>query len=178
MGSDKSALEIEGDPLAVRAVRMLRTMCDEVIVASGDGQRVGWLGEGQIADAIPDAGPLGGIVAGLEVASTELVAVLAVDMPYASAGVLQLLADRCDGHDAAVARTDDGLEPLHAVFATRAAPALRAQLERGERAVHRALRSLDVLEIGPDEWSSADPSGRFAVNLNRPEDLPATGSSS
>ncbi|MFN2543369.1 MAG: molybdenum cofactor guanylyltransferase [Actinomycetota bacterium] len=171
MGRDKASLLYEGRPLAERAVDVLREIADEIFVASGDGERLSWLGERQVADAVPDAGPLGGIVAGLEAANRELVAVLAVDMPFAGAPILRLLAERWAGGDAVIPRTERGLEPLHAVYARSAAPVLRAQLEGGVLSVVRAVEMLDVLEVGPEEWSAADPSGRFAFNVNRPEDL-------
>jgi molybdopterin-guanine dinucleotide biosynthesis protein A len=76
MGRDKTAPDFlfEGEPLAARVARLLREACDEVIVASGDGERLAWLGLPQVADAIPGSGPLRGLVAGLEAAKHQLVA--------------------------------------------------------------------------------------------------------
>src|SRR5438105_2002395 len=108
MGRDKASMEVGGEPLAVLVVRALRSLGGDVIVASGDGHRLGWLGERQVADALPDAGPLGGIVAGLEAAASDLAAVVAVDMPYASAAVLLALADARRDEDAVVPRTEGG----------------------------------------------------------------------
>ncbi len=173
MGADKASLEVDGEPLARRMVDMLAGFCDEVLVASGDGRRLGWLGVRQVADVLPDAGPLAGLVPGLEAAGPRhaLIAVVAVDMPYASPAVFRLLGELWGGEDAVVPVTDAGLEPLHAVYAPAAARPLRAELERGERSLRRGLRALSVREVGPDEWRDADPTGRFALNLNRPEDL-------
>jgi molybdopterin-guanine dinucleotide biosynthesis protein A len=100
--------------------------------------------------------------------------VVAVDMPDASEAVLRLLANRAAsaGCDAAVPRTERGLEPLHAVYAKSAAPLLRAAFEAGERSVTKALGALDLLVVEPDEWGPEDQSARFARNVNRPEDLP------
>jgi molybdopterin-guanine dinucleotide biosynthesis protein A len=171
MGVDKAALIVDGEPLARRATRVLGSVCGLVLVASGDGHRLAWLGLPEVADVHPGAGPLAGLIAGLEAIATPLVAVVAVDMPDASGAVLRLLAERAPGHDAAVPRTERGLEPLHAVYARAAAPALRAAFEDGERSVTSALERIDVVVVGPGDWASADPSGRFARNLNRPEDL-------
>jgi len=171
MGADKAALVVEGEPLARRVADVLERCCASVLVASGDGRRLGWLGLPQVTDVEADAGPLGGLIAGLEAAPTPQVAVVAVDMPDASEAVFGLLAGRMHGHDAAVPRTDNGLEPLHAVYATTAAAALRTAFEDGERSVTRALDRLDVVVVEPSEWRAADPSGRFARNLNRPSDL-------
>jgi molybdopterin-guanine dinucleotide biosynthesis protein A len=171
MGADKAELRFEGEPLVRLVADLLARACGEVAVASGDGRRLAWLGLPQVADVVPSAGPLAGLVAGLEVARTELVAVVAVDMPFASPAVLELLAERWDGQDAVVPRSDAGLEPLHAVYARAAAGRLRAALESGERSVQRALAGMDVLVVEPDEWRAADPTGRFSWNVNRPEDL-------
>jgi molybdenum cofactor guanylyltransferase len=175
MGTDKAGLVLPGEPagapLARRVANLLRQACGEVLVASGDGRRLDWLGLPQVADEMPGAGPLAGIVAGLAGASTDLVAVVAVDMPFASPAVLRLLAKQWHGQDAVVPRSEAGLEPLHAIYVRSAEPLLRKALESGERSVRRALGRMDVLVVQPDEWRAADPSGRFAWNVNTPEDL-------
>lgn len=176
MGRDKASIELDGESLAARTLQVLRGVCEEVFVASGDGRRLAWLGEEQMADAIPDAGPLAGIVAGLERSSHDLVAVLAVDMPYASEAVFHLLASTWRGEQAVVAVTDRGPEPLHAVYASDAAPVLRRALEDGTRSVIDALSRIETAYLQSSDWHDADPSGRFATNVNRPEDLADTGS--
>jgi molybdopterin-guanine dinucleotide biosynthesis protein A len=178
MGRDKASLVFEGASLAERVARLLAEACDEVLVASGDGRRLGALGLPQVADAHPGRGPLEGILAGLLAASNELVAVVAVDMPFASPAVLRMLASACGDHDAVIPVTDRGIEPLHAVYARPAAAPLAAQLDAGTLAVHRALDALRVRYVAQEEWRAADPSGRFASNVNLPDDLAALGPSS
>ena len=174
MGTDKALLAVGGLALATRVARLLAEACDEVIVASGDGERLGWLGLLQVADSVPSAGPLAGIVAGLERARHPLAAVVAIDMPFASPALLRLLAARWGGEDAVVPVTGRGPEPLHAVYATAAAPALRRRLAGPDRSLRGALAALRVRTVGRDEWAAVDPDEAFAVNLNRPEDLTAS----
>lgn len=169
MGADKATLRWHGERLVDRAVRVLQACCAEVLVASGDGQRLTGLSVPQIADAVPDAGPLGGLVAGLQAAAHELVAVVAVDMPHADAGVLRRLADRWDGQAAVVPRTGARLQPLHAVWSRAAEPHLRALLDHGERSVTTAAERLGALLVDAGAW------GPFAQNINRPEDLAQHG---
>lgn len=171
MGSDKVLLEIGGEPLAGRVIRLLGEVCAEVLVASGDGLRLEALGAEQVADAAQGAGPLGGIVAGLQRARYRLVAVAAADMPFVSPPLMRLLADFWQGEPAVVPRTGGRLEPLHAVYDREAAPALLACLETGRRSVHRALAALGARIVDEPEWSGADLPGRFALSVNRPEDL-------
>jgi molybdopterin-guanine dinucleotide biosynthesis protein A len=171
MGRDKALITLDGEPLAARAVRLLSGVCDDVVVASGDGHRLDSLGLAQVADTVPGTGPLAGIVAGLQAARHPLVAVIAVDMPGASPGVLELLAALWGGEAAVVPCAEGRWEPLHAVYARRAAPALRSFLEDGRRSVKEALSEAGVRLVERDRWEVADPSGAFARNLNTPEDL-------
>lgn len=171
MGTDKALLHVAGETLAARAVRILRAVCAEVIVASGDGIRLAGFGDRQVADAIPDAGPLAGLVAGLDAAAHDLVAVTAVDLPFVSSALLRLLAGLHRGEPAVVPQVDGRLQPLHAVYARATAGRLHALLAGGERSVTAAVRALDPRVVERDEWAPADPTGRFAWNVNRPEDL-------
>jgi molybdopterin-guanine dinucleotide biosynthesis protein A len=171
MGRDKALIDFEGEPLAVRVARRLAEACDDVVVASGDGRRLAWLGLPQVADVVPGAGPLAGIVAGLESARLPLVAVVAVDMPYVHAGVLLALAGAWAGEPAMVPLIAGRLEPLHAVYSAAAAGELRSRLEAGQRSVHEALRALGVRVVPGADLAGEDPGCRFALSLNRPEDL-------
>jgi len=171
MGRDKATLEFEGEPLLARVARLLASACDEIMVASGDGKRLAAFGLTQVRDAVPDAGPLGGLVAGLEHASHPLVAAVAVDMPFASAPLLRALADERDTEDAVVPVSDRRPQPLHAVYARESAEPLRRCLADGTFALKDALTALRVRFVEEAHWRESDPSGRFARNLNVPEDL-------
>ena len=186
MGADKATLRVGGRRLVDRAVVLLRGCCDEVLVASGDGRRLDDLPGGrpggpgvvqvvQVPDAVPGAGPLGGVLAGLETAAHPLVAVLAVDMPFADAAVLRLLArllaERRSGEAVVVPLADGRLQPLHAVWARNAAPALRALLATGERSATAAARRLGARVVEPAEWAPVARTAVFAANVNEPADL-------
>jgi molybdopterin-guanine dinucleotide biosynthesis protein A len=114
---------------------------------------------------------LGGLVAAMAASPHPLVAALAVDMPFASPALFRLLRQLHAGEDAVVPITASGSEPLHAVYAVRCLASLRGALVGGRLGVRSALRTLVVREVRESEWRQADPSGRFALNLNRGEDL-------
>jgi molybdopterin-guanine dinucleotide biosynthesis protein A len=172
MGRDKTAPDFlfEGEALAARVAGLLGDVCDEVIVASGDGKRMAWLCLPQVADALPASGPLAGLVAGIDRAKHPLVAAVAADMPFASPAVLRLLGSLIGPHDAAVPVSPAGQEPLHALYSRSALPSFEDALRNGRLSVRVALDGLDVRFVEEAEWRLADPSGRFVENLNRPED--------
>lgn len=176
MGTDKAVLPVGGQRLVDRAVRTLHACCEQVLVASGDGRRLAGLDVEQVADAEPGAGPLGGILAGLERAVHPLVAVMAVDMPEADPAVLRLLARTWSGEAVVLPRADGRLQPLHAVWSRACAGDLRDLLARGERSVNAVVEQLGARVLGPGEWAPVAASPRFARNLNVPGDLgPAQG---
>jgi molybdopterin-guanine dinucleotide biosynthesis protein A len=176
MGADKATILVGGRPLVRVVAERLATFAEPVFLAPGVPGRLGALGYPEVADVVPDAGPLGGLAAGLEASPHPLLAVCAVDMPFASPEVFRVLvrARRAD-EDAVVPVTARGPQPLHAVYAASALPAIRAALREGSLRALDLLADLRVREVGAEEWGAADPSGRFAVNVNRPEDLIALG---
>jgi molybdopterin-guanine dinucleotide biosynthesis protein A len=165
MGRDKALVVHRGEVLAVALLRTLDTICDDVVVASGDGQRLAVLRRPQVADPLPERGPLAGLSAGLLAARHPLVAVLAVDLPNASAGLLRHLAAAWRPGDAAVVpRADGQLQPLHAIWARSSEPALQRRLRAGQLSV---IDACDALTVRVMEVADS----AFAHNLNRPEDL-------
>jgi molybdopterin-guanine dinucleotide biosynthesis protein A len=171
MGRDKALIEVRGRVLVDVLAERMQGVADPVLLAPGRPGRLGPRPYPEVADAAPDAGPLGGVIAALEASPCPLMAVVAVDMPHANPEVLTVLAKLHDGEDAVVPVTDAGLEPLHAVYATSALAPLRAALGTGRYGMRDVLASLTVREVGKKEWGSIDPSGGFATNINRPEDL-------
>jgi molybdopterin-guanine dinucleotide biosynthesis protein A len=170
MGIDKATIDIGGATLLDRAVSRLTEACDPVLIAPGE-LHLAIDARHLIPDALPWAGPLGGIVAALHRSPHRLLAVVAVDMPWLDAALLRLLADRIADHDVAVCQTQRGLEPLHAVYARSALPVAEAALRSQERSLRAMIAQLRTLTIAEGDWRNAGFSERFASNLNTPKDL-------
>ncbi|MPZ73385.1 MAG: NTP transferase domain-containing protein [Nitriliruptorales bacterium] len=167
MGRDKATLRSDGGRLVDLAVSALRDVCERVLIAAGERVIAD-----VAAECIPDAegeGPLAGIVSGLRAADTPLVAVLAVDMPYASAEVFRRLAGAWQGEAGVAAAVDGSLQPLHAVYATSQREQYAELLAAGERSPRRALVLLGARVIDAAVWGDIGPA--FAHNVNSPADL-------
>jgi molybdopterin-guanine dinucleotide biosynthesis protein A len=172
MGRDKALVEIDGQPMVVRAATRLATVAEPVLLAPGIPGRVGPLGYEEVGDPDgPGRGPLAGLVAGLEASPHPLMAVVAVDLPFLQPRLLAAMAALRDDEDAVVPVTSRGPQPLHAVFARSAAPALADQLAEGRLSMRDALGRLRTRLVEEREWRPFDPTGRFAVNVNEPHDL-------
>jgi molybdopterin-guanine dinucleotide biosynthesis protein A len=140
-GSPKELVELEGETLAKRALRLLAAVCAERIVVGGEG----------LAD--PGTGPVAAVAVGLRAATHEIAVVIPVDMPLLIPSALRLLAEAC--RDAATAQQG----PLPCAVARRTLPAF----ETGERRLRTVLDGLDTARIELDE--------RLLANVNEPDDL-------
>jgi molybdopterin-guanine dinucleotide biosynthesis protein A len=175
MGKDKALLPFEGIPLIARVTARVGQAAEPVVLAPGMLGRFAHLGLEEVEDDPRGIGPLGGLIGALEVSPHVLMAAVAVDLPFASPEVLALLARLRRGEDAVVPVTASGTHPLHAIYATSALPHLRAAARAQRYALRAVLDELEVRLVPEDEWAAADPTGRFALNLNRPEDLTRLG---
>ncbi|MQB00242.1 MAG: NTP transferase domain-containing protein [Actinobacteria bacterium] len=171
MGREKALLNVRGRPLVVHVAQCLETFADPVILATGHSGRLGDLGYPEVDDIVPNAGPVSGIVAAMRASPHQLVAVLAADMPFASPDVFRALCRLYRGEDAVVPITGDGSQPLHAVYSMSALPLMERALVTERLSLRRVLEDLKVRFVDEEQWRPADPSGRFAFNLNRIEDV-------
>ncbi|WP_092693554.1 molybdenum cofactor guanylyltransferase [Halorientalis regularis] len=157
---DKAVADLAGTPMLRRVADRLAPVIDRLVVNCRPDQR------GSIAAALagydhsvtvaedddPDRGPMTGILTGLRAVETEFAVVVACDMPFVAPALVEYLAERAQGHDAAVPRVDGRDQPLQAVYRTEATvAACEAALARDQRAVFAALNDLDWVFVPEGE---------------------------
>jgi molybdopterin-guanine dinucleotide biosynthesis protein A len=170
MGVDKATLIFEGTTLLERALSRLDEVCDPVLVAPGDVP-LHVAGRLSVADAVPGAGPLGGLVAALRASPHRLLAVAAVDLPWVDPHLLAILGASIGSCGVAVCETSRGIEPLHAVYSTSLLEAAEAALAGPDRSLRRLIERSSVVRLSEREWRAAGISDRFSRNVNTPEDF-------
>jgi molybdopterin-guanine dinucleotide biosynthesis protein A len=162
-GADKALVSFDGSTLLERAVDAARDA--ERTVAVGPHRQlrlrfpVTWVQEDP-----PGGGPVPALAAGLAVAESELVLVLAVDHPLVTRQHVATLAESVSG-DGAVALDRDGrTQPLVAVYRKAALGAAIAGLARTQGASLRevtAALALEQVELGEaavdcDTWQAVE----------------------
>ncbi len=172
MGRDKAFLPVPGTKLLLwqRQWGVLEELQPEEIFWSGP-PRPQMPPNGRVmADAVAHAGPLGGIGACLGALRTDLLIVLAVDLPEMSAAFLRGLLARCSEERGVVARHGDVFEPLAAVYPKRLDAMAGKHLAEGRYALQDFVReaikwgALEPVELSPDEII-------LFKNLNAPSDI-------
>ncbi len=165
MRRDKALLPWAGGLLAQFVARAVEIAAGSVVLV-GSPNRYGHLGFPITPDLYPGEGPLGGILTVLQVSRAEFNLVTACDMPALSAGFLKLLLDaaaECDADILAPAGPGGRLEPLCAVYRSRARATLYEAFASGVRKVTAAFQGLRVTTL---PVTDAEP----FQNINTPED--------
>ena len=153
-GGPKALACLDGETLLARTVRTLAGWFPEVLVAVRAPSDPVPLPARRVVDAPPGDGPLAALATALEATRTPWAFVVGCDMPDLDAAFARFLIARASaGLDAVVPETAAGPEPLHAVWRTGVAPALRTALAGGEGALHRALRGLRVDRVTPAAYA-------------------------
>jgi molybdopterin-guanine dinucleotide biosynthesis protein A len=174
MGQDKALMPFLGRPLIQRVVDRLSPIADEVLVTTNNPDGYRFLNYCLFPDLIPGRGALGGLYTALSSAVCEAVAVVACDMPFASAELLEaairLLVDEVA--DVVIPDSGDGLEPLHAVYRRETCiPAIKAAIDANKWRLISWFPQVRVRILRPDEIKLHDPSGLAFWNLNTPEEF-------
>ena len=143
MGGSKLLLQLpDGRRLVDLPAQALRAVCRHCLAVGQPPVHIPELtGFENLNDALPQQGPLGGMVAALEAAKTEWVLVLAADMPAVKGEFLAALQREAesDPSRALIPAGLTGLEPLCAAYPASVAPLLRDALQSGKRTAHQAL---------------------------------------
>lgn len=170
MGHDKALLEWEGSTLLDHTVARLRAACASVRILSGARRRYEDRGLPVETDAVPDAGPLGGIYTGLLGMGQGTGLFLGVDLPFVTVDLLRRLVALSSGHDAVVPLSARGPEPLCAVYRSTCLEPIRRRLAAGERKATSFWPDVDVLEAGADQLAGLGPLDDLFGNVNTPAD--------
>ena len=167
---DKALLEIEGETLLARAVRILRDLAGEVLVL-GPAERATHAPDARvIPDERPGDGPLPALATALREMHGERMIAVATDMPLLNPALLAYLLDRSAGYDVTVPRVGGRTQQLHAVYARACLPAIDEQLARNDLKIDRFFDSVRTQIIEEDEIARLDPEFRSFRNINTETD--------
>lgn len=175
-GGDKALLKIGNETILDRVLARLKPQCTGIILnANGDPARFHRFGLPVVADDIPDfAGPLAGILAGLDWAAeharaVEWIASVPGDCPFVPRELVARLhaARSAAGTPLACAKSGDWRHPVAGLWPV----ALRADLRRAltDDGLHKIEIWTGRHGVALAEWPDRPVDPFF--NVNRPEDL-------
>jgi molybdenum cofactor guanylyltransferase len=174
-GKMKALLPFSGELLIERQIKLMKTMCDEIIVVTNQpGMFLPLLDRSIriITDYFPSKGPLSGMHAALSLARNQDVWVVGCDMPFISPEAAQALLElkktmKCD---AVVPVIEGKTHPLHGLYSKGCADAISALLLSGEYKVMEMLRMIYWQEAPEAHFEEQGIDLKFVTNVNSPEE--------
>jgi molybdopterin-guanine dinucleotide biosynthesis protein A len=179
-GQDKGVLELADKPLIKHVVDAVSSVVDETIVVANSQERVTQytkvMAEGVhfVVDVCESRSPLIGALTGFGSAHGKYSLLLPFDTPFVSKEVVSLLFELCLNRAAAIPRwPNEYIEPLHAVYQTKAAfEAARSAVAEGKLNMRAMIEKLiGVRYISTLVIQQLDPDLRTFFNINTPIDL-------
>lgn len=169
-GRDKPLEELDSTPLVEHVRRRLLPQVGRIVISCNrNADRYARWGDATVSDHQPGLGPLAGILAGMNATTSDYLFICPGDAPFMPDDLVSQLATALCRHDAEVAIPNDGTrrQPLFMLVLRSLAPALRAYIDGGGRAVHGFIEQRCCVEA--DLASQADA----FVNVNDRADMQA-----
>jgi molybdopterin-guanine dinucleotide biosynthesis protein A len=178
MGSDKSFVQLGGETLLAKALKLARVVTEEVRIV-GDAGKFTAFGR-VVEDVYRNQGPMGGIHAALSGSSTDLNLILAVDLPFVEANFLQYLLSRARESGAMVTlpRAAQHLQPLCAIYQRAFAAVAEESLRNGKNKIDSLFGMVRTCVIEEEELTRGGFSAAIFRNLNTPDELEKARNSS
>jgi molybdopterin-guanine dinucleotide biosynthesis protein A len=174
-GLPKGLERVGGRRIIDRVADALRPVTDSLLLIANDPAADAWLtGVRRGADILQGEGSLGGIHASLAHAGGAAL-VVAWDMPFVTASLLDRLRRLADETGADVAAPESGsrrgIEPLCAWYGAACREAIERALAAGDRRVIGFFGDVRVARLPANEVSAfGDPAWLF-LNVNSPDEL-------
>ena len=171
MGRDKALLDFNGQPLISHIAQILAPIFDETIVVTSNPKIAEAANLPAVADTFPNRGPLAGIHAALSHYQAPTF-VIACDMPHLNADFIRYLIQDFDGA-ARVPLSDDGFEPLHAIYAATSRPTFEhyLRIEGKMPPLRRVLEEIGADWVAPEIARGFDSELKMFDNWNTPADV-------
>jgi molybdopterin-guanine dinucleotide biosynthesis protein A len=167
-GADKGWLPYEGIPLIEHATQRLRPQVGSLLISANRNlERYRNLGIEVVTDDPRHgsfAGPLAGIHAALQIATTNWLVVVPCDAPHLAPDLVSRLAAQVGDRPAAVAQLLGKMQPVFCLVRRDLVDSVDAFLAGGERKMARWLRSVAAVTV-------AFPDPAAFANVNLPVDF-------
>jgi molybdopterin-guanine dinucleotide biosynthesis protein A len=170
MGQDKSALTIGNQTFLERVAGAVASIYGTVRIVGGKEDSVTPFD--RVPDIYPDWGALGGLHAALTACQSDWALVVACDLPFITADLLERLGELRAGFDAVAPIQEDGRpQPLCALYNVEICRRKATELiAAGERRPIALLQSVRTRWVAFNEVADLRGASHFFDNINTPYD--------
>jgi molybdopterin-guanine dinucleotide biosynthesis protein A len=171
-GKNKALLSVGGQTILDRLQTAFEGLFDEVLLVTKDPlEYLSWDSK-IVTDLLPTRSSLTGIHAALFHVSTPYAFITACDTPFLKKGLIRVLLDELKPKwDVIMPVTEQGNQPLCAIYSKRCIEPIKDQLRNGDPKILNFFPKIKVKEVPEERLRQADPDLISFFNINRPEDL-------
>jgi molybdopterin-guanine dinucleotide biosynthesis protein A len=163
--------DLAGKPVIDHVLAAVSDLGQEIFITTNKPKDYQFLELPLFQDDQPVAGALEGLKTALRAASGKRTLVVACDMPFLQAELLEYLFEQSGQADVTIPRWNDRLQPLCAVYSHRCLPAIEASLAAGEKRMISFHDEVRRHVVEPETVAHFDPEGLNFFNLNTPQEL-------
>ena len=149
-GTDKGLCMLDEKPMIQYAIDNLKCLCKHIIISSND-PKYNELGYPTVADDIKETGPIGGVLAGLEMSQTDDNLIVSCDMPFLNPFLLKYIFDKKGNSMAASAYYKCYTEPLCSYVNKSAIPLIKNQIKVKRYKMLDLLNNINYKKISIDD---------------------------
>ncbi len=171
MGVDKAFIKIDGIPIIQRIYNLFQSLFDEIIIVANQIELYSGFQAKIVSDLITNHGALGGLYTGLFYSSYPYAFCVACDMPFLKESLIRFLVKRIDGFDAIIPKTEDGLQPLHAIYSKNCLKPIKKLIDQGGYKIIDFYPLINIKIIEESEFINLDRTKESFINVNTPEEL-------
>jgi len=171
-GKNKAFLSIGSQRTLDRLYNTLKGLFDEILLVTNDPlQYLSWDFK-IVTDLFSIRSSLSGIHAGLFHASAPHAFITACDMPFLKKELITALLEQLEPKwDVIVPLTEQGHEPLCAIYSKRCIRPIERQLKNEAPKILEFFSKVKVKKMPEAQLRNADPELISFFNINTPEDL-------
>lgn len=177
MGRDKAQLSVGEEQFLPRICRVVAPLLKPLVVVAADGQALPSLDSSAtvVRDTLPDAGPLAGLLAGLESLQRESPQtshfwLAGCDAPFVNTAVISRLLQVSGESQAVLIRHEGHIQPFGGIYRCDVLPAVRTLITSGERRLSQLPISLSCDIVDAATLQDLDSELAFLRNINTPDD--------
>lgn len=171
MGADKAFLQIDGVPIIQRIYDLFKKIFNEIIIVTNQKELYSEFNAKIVTDLILDHGALGGLYTGLFFSTNQYAFCVACDMPFVKESIIRFLIHQVDGYDAIVPKTEDGLQPLHAIYSKSCLSPIKRLIDKGGYKIIDFYPLIKIKIVEEPEFITLDRTRESFININTPEEL-------
>jgi len=174
MGQEKAFLEVGGQRVIERVLATVGPLSDDCFISTNSPAKYEEFGLRLVSDIYPGKAALGGIYSVIQAARYPTVLVVACDMPFLQADLLEYLMNLAPTADVVVPVVNPSQpETLHAVYAKRCLPAIESRLVANRLRIIGFFDEVSVRYVERKKIAEFDPEFHSFVNMNTPSEWQA-----